>query len=359
VIKKLVDDSKVDLAVLGHGYSEERFRDQDIDYKTIRDYRVPGIGPYSLGHILRETSADLVLVGQSSQTAKDHLIVEQSAILAARELGIPAISVSDYWLNRRSFFSDFYDADRALKYLPGCITVIDDLHKELIVAEGFPEDLIVVTGNPHLDNLNRKSACFTREDCDNFRERIGLGQEVLFFYAGNSWLKETQGYSDLDNIRLINSAIQSLPLDAAQRSGLVVKLHPRTPEELKTEIENYMADFQQFERIVQDIDSQDLVLATDLTITPFSTLGVEAVCMGKPMISMQPNLLGPNHLSFLTDGGLVPGGYSDDDCIKLVRDAYGSKSHRAQLVDAAKDFRVDGHATERVAELVYDSLKFT
>ena len=138
--------------------------------------------------------------------------------------------------------------------------------------------------------------------------------------------------------------------------ALFVKLHPRVPQEDLDEISAYInGESEGKMRLVSGIHSQELILATDLTLTPFSTLGIEAVYMGKPCISMQPNLQSEDYLAILTKNGIIPVGYTTEDCRALVKKAFVDDDYREQeLIQQASSFRTDGKATERVTNLVYD-----
>ena len=79
--------------------------------------------------------------------------------------------------------------------------------------------------------------------------------------------------------------------------------------------------------------------------------------MSKPCISIQPGLITEDFLAVLTKNGLIPVGYTKEDCKSLVKKAILDDDYREkQLIEQASSFRTDGKATERVTNLVYEML---
>jgi len=88
-----------------------------------------------------------------------------------------------------------------------------------------------------------------------------------------------------------------------------------------------------------------------------STVGIEAVYMRKPCISIQPGLITEDFLAVLTKNRLIPVGYIEEDCKSLIKKVIVDKTYREkELIEQASSFRTDGKATERVTNLVYEML---
>jgi len=148
-----------------------------------------------------------------------------------------------------------------------------------------------------------------------------------------------------------------LPKDRKVKVGMVVKLHPRVPGEDLVEISQYIDDSSEGRiKLLANIDPLDLILASDLTLTPFSTLGIKAVYMRKPCISLQPGLKAKDRF-VISKKGFIPVGYTTNDCEKELRKAILDNEYRQEeLLQRAAGFKTDGKATERVAELIYKML---
>lgn len=362
IVKRVKHDSLADIVVVGHEFSEKILRDANIDHRTIKDYSLQNVSVDSMQSLLQQTTPNLVLTGTSVQDEKNKQVIEQTITLAAKESGIPSLAVLDFWGNYYERFSDMNTNER-FKFLPDKIAIMDKYAQEKMFAEGFPKGISAITGNPHFDGLEQKAASFTKKDQDEILGKVGLNKRIFIFYAANVWENYAQeyGFWDLDNINLINKAINNMPEDYQQRTGLIVKLHPRTPEQDLEKIKKHIQETNQATEqkrieLVTDIHPQDLVLACDLTLTPNSTIAFEAVYMHKPCISVQPGLKTKNYLEILTGNKLIPGGYTSEACTDLVKRAVTDKTYREGLVTQSSSFTTDGKATERVTNLVYEML---
>jgi len=356
VIQRLNQEGKVDVVTIGHGYSEAILDKNGISYKKINDYKLEDVSIQSMEKLLEKELPNLVLTGTSIQDEKTRDVLEQTITLAGRQMKIPTLAVLDVWMNYSLRFNDIFSGEH-FRFLPDKIAIIDRYAEKDMLAEGFDKNRLVITGNPHFDGLESKAKKFTKEEKTSLRHRIGLESGVLLFYAAGAWqtTKSEYGFWDLDNIKLVNEVIKESP----KEKGLVVKLHPRTPKEDLDEIKKYIeTESRRRIGLVSDFDSQDLVLASDLTLTPFSTLSIEAIYMGKPCISMQPNLQGEDYLAILTKNKIIPVGYTPEDCKSLVRRAFTNREYREkELIKQASGFKTDGKATERVTNLVYKLLE--
>ena len=359
VIKRLNQQGKVNVVTVGHQYSKAILDSHGIGYKRIGDYGLKSVSLESMAALLEQESPNLVLTGTSAQDENNRDVIEQTATLAGRKKGIPTIAVLDFWGSYSLRFNDIYSGEH-FRFLPDKIAIMDQYAERAMLAEGFDKSRLVITGNPYFDDLEGKVRNFTEQEKSDIRLRIGLNADVLLFYAANAWEKEASklGYWDLDNINIVNEFIAGLPKEEREKYGMVVKLHPRVPQEdlerIKKAIEE---DSEKRIVLVSEIHPQNLILSTDLTLTPFSTLGIEAVLMRKPCISMQPNLKGNDYLSFLTNNQVIPVGYTTKDCMSLVRRAFVDKDFREkELIDQSSNFKTDGKATERVINLIYQLL---
>lgn len=355
VIKKIRQNSLADLVVVGHEFSEKILKDAGIDYNTIQNYFLPDVSVNSMRRLLHQTNPNLILTGTSAQNGTQD-VIEQTITLAAKEKQIPSISVLDVWMSYYQRFSDIYTNEK-FKFLPTKIAIMDKYAEAEMLKEGFPNDKLVITGNPHFDGLEEKANSFTNEQKEKILAEIGLNKEIFIFYAANVWeqYKQEYGFWDLENIQLINNSINNLPTDYKQTTGLIVKLHPRTPPQDLEKINEYIKE-QEGTRLVTGIHPHDLILASDLTLTPNSTVGFEAVYMHRPCISIQPGLKTKDYLEILTQNNLIPVGYTAKDCVNLIQRAVTNGNYRKDLVNQASSFRTDGKATQRVTNLVYEML---
>lgn len=352
VIKKLTKDGSAEVIVVGHEFSEPIFSQAGIAFQTIKDFGLQDVSVESMVRLLDMVSPNLVFVGTAGQEGKKNDVIEQTITLAARKRGIVSLAVLDYWANYQQRFSD-ERTEKNLDILPDRIAIMDGVAKEDMLKQGFPEEILVITGNPHFDDLSQKAKKFSEEQRKQVRKDIGFPAGVLYFLACNvfSCGKSTYGYWDLDTIELVSTAISSLP-----DVGVVIRLHPRTPDQDKQKIREFIGQSTKI-KLDEDVDaqkSQTLALSADLTVVEDSTTGIEAVYMKRPCISIQPELLIKDSL-IVSERGIIPVGYNPKDCIELLRKAV-NPAFRAQITEQYSRFVTDGKATERVTNLVYSLL---
>ncbi len=350
VIKALAAEGRVEVIVLGHEFSKQIFDNAGIPYKTIKDFGETNISRGSMLSLLVGVSPDIVLTGTSGQEGNANDIIEHTMTLAARDWNIKSVAVLDYWANYSKRFSDERTGNK-LDVLPDKIAIMDKIARDDMLAEGFPAEKLVITGNPNFDILPAKAQAFTQEMRDQVRQAIGLPCQTLFFFAAGVLSRFAQkiGFWDMDVLKVIANALPNLP-----GVGIAMRLHPRTPTEDKSQIEKFIADLAGKVKLVEDVNSLTLALAADLTIVQDSTVGIEAIYMGRPCISLQPELKVPD--SFLpSKKGVALVAYESKGCEDLLLYSADPKA-RARMVKIASKFVTDGKATERVAQLVYSLL---
>jgi len=135
--------------------------------------------------------------------------------------------------------------------------------------------------------------------------------------------------------------------------GIVVTTHPRSPD--KEAIRAIIANSGVNMVFLEGVPSWQVALVADLTIVEVSTVGLEAVLMRRPVISLQPELAGENEL-VVSRFGFVPTGFTAQECRDFLVKA-ANPNYRKELLEKSAGFTTDGKATERVVQLVYSLLK--
>lgn len=335
---------KIKVYSICDGPAKGIFADHSIPYFTL--------GDQDLSRLLEDEAPCLLLLGQACP-AQGELALEQKATLVAKEMNIPILSLSDFWTNGTQYFSDTSGV-LSQDLLPDTITVIDNTQLEIMIEDGFPPEKLVVTGNPHFDSLDLKSAQFTGEDRHEIRARNGVHEERFIFYAAHVQKKyeKMYGFCDLHVLNVLDEGLREIDYEVAT----VVKMHPAASIEEQELITKYVEGMRNT-RIASADSAQDLALASDLVVTAFSTVGIEALLMGRPVVSLQPGLSGENFYRFVTERGLVPVGFTHDECTDLLRYVVDDDAYRHLLAENAKSFKTHGGATERVVSLIYEQIK--
>lgn len=332
--------------------STDILRRAGITFRTIEDYDLFDVSLESMTELLLIEKPDLVLTGTSTQDKETKDVIEQTIVLAARNLGIKSLSVLDFWGNYWERFSDTELCGRPeqrFKYLPDKVAIMDKYAGNEMLAEEFPPDRFVITGNPYFDEHPRRAQNFTPADKEAVKKRLGLTADFLVFYAANVWEqeKEKYGFWDIDNIQLICEVMES---ESRPDAGLVIKLHPRVPSGDSSAVDAFIGGKKNVWRVSGDVDAKELILASDVTLTPLSTLGAEAVYMRRPSASLQPGLRVPDIM--ISRFGVVPAGFTAEDCKDIVRRALADEHYRRQMLEKASFFQTDGRATERLLKLI-------
>jgi UDP-N-acetylglucosamine 2-epimerase len=233
-----------------------------------------------------------------------------------------------------------------------------EISKNLLIEWGVPQDKIVITGAPRYDKISRKNS-FNKE---NIYNQLGLdsNKELIVFatqiaggkisYA-NLHLSHKEGK---DLLCAMTNLMKKYP-----DKQLVIKLRAAEEEGITQKIvnESYLDNI----KITLNINIFELVEACDLLITPWSTVGLEAMIAGKPVITM--DLTGrvvPHHVSkrLYAKSGAAMGIYNEEDLIPAIKDALYNEEVRKKLAEARKKFvyeytyKQDGQASKRVADLI-------
>lgn len=213
------------------------------------------------------TAPDIFIAGTSAGDSPDKRIM--------RELGkTPSLSVLDFWLNYWQRFSSPGKKDFA--YLPTRICVMDDIAKEEMLAEGFPEERLAVTGNPHFDHF---ADTVTREG-----EEI---ERILFISQPIRAVASLSGYAQAANDEYValTDILQVLDTLPGQYH-MSLRLHPKEPADKYAE---YLGP--RVRRALEPTLEETLSRA-GLVIGIFSPVLMQAAAADKKVLSYEPNLAG-------------------------------------------------------------------
>ena len=358
VIKRLRDEGAYDVVVIGHGYSESMFGAAGVEYRAIRDYGIEDAALGSMDRLLQAESPDLVLTGTSTQSNDQRHVIEQTATLAGKARGRKTLAVLDFWGNYWQRFSDAYDPDGRFKYLPDKVAIMDEIARKAMLEEGFTPEVLVVTGNPHFDDLALLAKGYDAEKRRTARQAAGASEgERVVMYATDvtSDLERLGwGFTDLDCMRMLCRGIL-----AAESDGycvyLAVKKHPRETEQNMSALLECAASHG-VRASQTGYDTKQLALASDLVVAPASTVLVEATLMGRDALSIQPGRAGSDDF-ILNQLDIIPHAYDAETAAKLVSDAIAGRGQSEYYRQRRGLVSVDGHATDRIVALVHKMLE--
>jgi hypothetical protein len=256
------------------------------------------------------------------------LRLEARAVQAARAMGIPTLTVMDFWSNYRSRLS--YPSETDWGALPDCIAVIDETMRADLSRLGVT-CRVEITGSPAFDDLLGRARALPP----------AAGKTVTFLSQPIAALYGTElGYTEHTILRALAAACARLDLD------LHVRAHPREDSEA----------LGAFARSIGAMTSDATMplrtcVEQSIAVTGMTTMAlVEAALLGRPSLSLQLGRLGEDALP-TNASGLTIGVRDEDDLIdKLSRAARRDESLDTRKRLAALGWRPG--ATERVLALM-------
>lgn len=265
---------------------------------------------------------------------------QRAFILACRARGVPSVGIQD------TLFPDLpYGHPIATDW----IAVDGEMTRANLVKRGTPAEKIVVTGQPQFDCFSQLQTRFDRKDIATRLSFDPAYPIVLLIsqYAGIYLRAEDKRRA----LQAIYSAMATMP-----DLQLVVKLHPDDPD---GSVEREMASAAGLGacRILRSGETQELILASDLVIVFFSTVGHEAILMDRPVIQIPTGAGEGPAICFTEDGGALEGSPLEGLPALIKAALYGSATQERLRKGREAYIRrhglvLDGRSTERVAELV-------
>ncbi len=276
---------------------------------------------------------------------------------AARRAGIPAFGLAHGAISENTLnfmygpgdISDDLSAEAPFCPVPDRLIVNGPHEKELLVRNNYPACAISVTGQPRYDALANG-----RYDRDKIMRGFGLDPEKKFVVMASRGMLHGQGAKDFElTLTEVYQACKKL----SGRVELLVKQHPREKEFEVYEKVAKMVGFKP--RTVRDCDTCELLGACDLLIQKWSTTALEALIVGKPVISV--DFGGQDELG-LVAGGAVLGVSKKGELAGIMEKALFDEGALCGLEKAREAFvrervfKTDGNAAKRVCQLIIDGI---
>src|SRR3989344_2870532 len=225
---------------------------------------------YSNEELQREVgtaSPDIFLAGTSAGDSIDKKIFRLIP-------NIPSVYVLDFWSNYRMRFSA---EGEDLGYPPTAICVMDELARREMLAVGFDDDRLHVTGNPHTEHFTEG---ITR-DRENPHEIVFVSQPVREVDG------ETYGFDEYLVLEHLARAMKKLP----KAFRLRIRLHPKDESNKYTLYLNECITMSPAAMLEEELSTAGLVIGM------FSPVLIQARVAGKRVISYEPCLRGTDPLA--------------------------------------------------------------
>jgi UDP-N-acetylglucosamine 2-epimerase len=289
-----------------------------------------------LQRLVESVQPDVVVTTNSPKS-------EKAAILAAREQGIPSISLIDLF-GLEVFQSEVYRiyADR--------ICVFSEMTQKNLVDAGANDKSIKITGNPVFDHLllYRKP-----QDLTWRTNHLGGGKGtpcVLWIDQGGMWLptsKRIHLFSEQETQTNLDTLLHACQQLSAK---LLIRPHPNQAKAVFRDWVKHHAEANI--QLVDELPLHPLLNAVDAIVTYTSTVGIEAALIGRPVLTLnyEPGL---SDLP-LADYGLVLSASNPDRILPKLRLLLEDTDTTEALAEACRKLPLDGQATRRVAEQIQE-----
>lgn len=232
---------------------------------------------------------------------------------------------------------------------PDKFSVYGDGSKDILKEARYPfYESIIVTGQPRYDMLARASEIF---DGEEFRHSLNIepGKKLV--------LIASQPFRMFGNKKIFfRSIFQALKDDPQIRIVIKPKPHPSDAQE---KWHKRLAEEMGVEAVVlpRNSDTNEALYACDVLITGYSTVALEAMILGKPVVTV--NLTNqPDPVPYAQSGAAL-GVYKAEDIASAVEKALDDPETRGRLENGRQKYlydqyhELDGQATKRIVDLIY------
>lgn len=265
---------------------------------------------------------------------------QRAFVEAANSLRIPTLNIQDAIIVEYPLGSPISTRKMA---------VDGEYFKDLLVKMGNDPPKIIATGQPRFDPLVGGDRRFQREE---IMQRLGL----------NPWKKVAALFSEpiVTNVRQADNDrfLRATFMAARDLPGVqvVAKLHPVDFDFVRPRriaLEAGLNDV----AIVKDVDLWELLFISDIVLVTISTVGHEAIAMGRPLIQVSVSKTEPTYVPYAEFGAALE--VSDTDALgKAIAKALWDPVTLRRLEEGRAKYLThfahgfDGRASERVVDLI-------
>ncbi len=225
-----------------------------------------------------------------------------------------------------------------------------DIPREWHIERGKTADSQIVTGNPGFDRI---ATGHTAGD-DDLRRKLRLKPDVGLILVATEWFAGTSSAATIDDeeryIRYTLRALGQLP----GYQG-VVKLHPNF-QDVYERLVQAIAEEEEVEVAIARGNLWDLLGLVDLVVVSNSTVGLEAMILGKPVVVVD-TYAGGEVVPYVASGAAL-GASRPEEIISAVTRALSEEGVSKAMEMSRKEFireyayLQDGRAADRVGQLI-------
>ncbi len=340
IFKELIKSEKVGniSELLGHFRRYFHFDLPEAAYRIdLAHYCLKGITP------------DLVILEE------EYGRFERALIIAARNARIPTLGIQhgviheDHkgYIYRKGEISKDGLVGAPFSPVPDITAVYGERHRRLLLEDSdYPNRAVKVTGQPRYDRI---AEIMKVVDPGEVHKKIPLPhgkRMVLMAMAFN-------GLPDEENRFYLETILHAI--NGISNAFLVIKQHPGETESHRRMILEMLVENRENAVLVpKTSDTLSLIWASDLVLTRYSTVGLEAVALKKPLIIL--NLSGqPDPIDYVSRGVAI-GVYNASDLQLAIVKSLSFNDHNmaANRDEYILDnlYKMDGGSSQRVYNLI-------
>jgi len=201
--------------------------------------------------------------------AADGEMLEVLAEDVARKKSIPSYTVVPSAFNPHPVCSNWFNADKILVY--------GEHGKSILRVLDYDTERIIITGHPKFDflktmDVDKIQNMLTKEKIDP-KNRIILIAMSKWNENDEKWISQFIHFCNSNNFEIIIKIHPMYKTGSHQYSESIISKIKDQCKELKF-------------LITYDLNIYELILCSDLVITDFSNVGIEAILMEKPLITI-------------------------------------------------------------------------
>lgn len=345
VIRELIFTKLYDIEVLGYYQGTKVFRqffESAIELSVISKHE-------DVFARLSMLEPDIVVTASSS----NHYDLEKQFIAIAKEKGMKTLTVLDFWSNYRLRFSN---EKGELQYLPDKIAVIDDLAYREMCAEGFPEDRLVITGQPAFDTYLESRQEVTASEIKRMREKLFADEDKVVLFLSQPFAElfgrdrsnpRYPGYAQQDAFDALFQTLKGLAVKNHCRIGIGVAPHLRERtawwEEYGSEIVPILpGKYDQFSQVA---------LTADVITGMTSTRLVNASILGILTVSLQLGVF-DHHRFDMERFGISKIIYTQLELEEYLQTALFGETE----IENSNKLEIDGKSAENIIQLIESML---
>ena len=347
VIKRLLEDRKIDTVIYAGKYAQDIFSRESVPFKTLAYNCINREKLKHIENILEKEKPIIVFTSTSFGKVVDNVF----SYVAIRK-GIKTFVLIDQWCNYSKRFR-IYDNNKNFENLPDYIGVIDNIAKQEMIEERFPPERLVVVGHPYFDSLINQKRELSKQQKKSFRDSYVIGNKNIIVTFASAPFKRGEyqkiGYTDIIIIKKLVKALSSIAHKYNRHITLIIKTHPR--DERKDSAFPVNSDELIKVMLVRADNATDFILNSDIVTGMDSIFLVESFLLGKPTLSVQIGLKTEDAL-ITNRMGLTKAILSYDELNVVLKDIIVEKSWHKYVGKNSQFLKMNYKSTERTMSLI-------